>query len=92
MGLNHHLRVLADSAAALPYWGDETTHRGFLLQLGRSVGGTHFIAIDADEMVVIGDCQAHDYLELRNAMLQMQGGDLFVMKVLRAIVQPVSHA
>ncbi len=70
-----------DSAAALPYWGDETSHRGYLLDLGRSVGGTHFVAIDTDEMVVIGEGRAHDYRELRDAMLQMQPGDLFVMQV-----------
>lgn len=38
----------------MPYWGNEAGHRGFLLELGRSVGGTHFLAIDADEAIVAG--------------------------------------
>ena len=67
----------------LPYWGDESAHRGFLLNLGRSVGGTHFLVIDADEILVVGDCRAEDYDELRRAMLEMKDGDIFVLQVRR---------
>ncbi len=72
-------------AGALPYWGDESAHRNFLLQLGRSIGGTHFLVIDADEIVVVGNCELVDYQELRNAIVQMKEGDIFVMQVLITI-------
>lgn len=69
----------------MPYWGDESAHRNFLLQLGRSIGGTHFLVIDADEIVVVGNCELVDYQELRNAIVQMKEGDIFVMQVLITI-------
>ena len=75
-------RAAHETDVALPYWGDEWAHRGFLLDLGRSVGGTHFLAIDADEIIVAGQGREEDYSELRTVLVQMQPGDIFVVQVI----------
>lgn len=50
---------------------DEPGDRNKLLQAGRSIGGTHFIVIDADEMLT-APCLKNNYL--RTKILAMQPG------------------
>jgi hypothetical protein len=64
---------------ALPYWGDEIAHRSFLLQLGREVGGTHFLAIDADEVIVVGQGAPEELHDLRQSFRALRPGDMLVM-------------
>lgn len=65
---------------ALPYWGSEAAHRGYLLEVGRSVGGTHFLAIDADEAIVAEGGGGDAMRQLRESMIEMKPGDLFAME------------
>ena len=69
----------AAGGRAMPYWGDEIAHRSFLLQLAREVGGTHFLAIDADEVVVVGHGQPEELADLRQSFRALQPGDMLVM-------------
>lgn len=69
----------ARARSALPYWGDEIAHRSFLLQLAREVGGTHFLAIDADEIVVVGHGRPEELADLRQSFRALQPGDMLVM-------------
>lgn len=38
--------------------------------------------IDADEVIVFGNCDSEDYKQLRIAMINMNEGDIFVLQVL----------
>jgi Tfp pilus assembly protein PilF/glycosyltransferase involved in cell wall biosynthesis len=55
---------------------DEPGDRNALLQAGRAVGGTHFIAIDADEAFT-ANCVANQFL--RQLILALQPGDSLAM-------------
>jgi len=66
-----------NKGVALPYWGDEAQHRGLLLDLGRSVGGTHFLAIDADEAIVVETEEGFE--RLKRDILGMAEADLLVL-------------
>uniref|UniRef100_A0A7S0I230 Glycosyltransferase 2-like domain-containing protein n=1 Tax=Hanusia phi TaxID=3032 RepID=A0A7S0I230_9CRYP len=69
----------AKSGLVLPFWGNEAAHRSYLLELGRSIGGTHFLAIDSDEVVVVGGGKKEELDEFRNIILRMKKGDLLVL-------------
>ena len=51
---------------------DEPGDRNMLLNIGRTLGGTHFIVIDADEMFT-ANCLEDNFL--RNKILSLQPGD-----------------
>lgn len=46
------------------WYRDEPGDRNALLQVGRAIGGTHFVVIDADEMLT-GNCLVEDQLRVR---------------------------
>jgi len=54
------------------WYRDEPGDRNKLLQAGRDIGGTHFIVIDADEMIT-ANCLKNNYL--RNIILSLKPGD-----------------
>ena len=58
--------------------GKESDNRQKLLDAGRTIGGTHFIVIDADE-VLTANC-AHDNF-LRNLILRLNPGDSLFMNI-----------
>ncbi|EKX32430.1 hypothetical protein GUITHDRAFT_121395 [Guillardia theta CCMP2712] len=72
-------RTDGGSGVVLPFWGSEADHRAYLLELGRSVGGTHFLAIDADEVVVVGEGKMGEMKEFRDMFLNLKPGDLLVL-------------
>lgn len=51
---------------------DEPGDRNALLQMGRQLGGTHFIVLDADEMIS-ANCFENNFL--RNIILQLKPGE-----------------
>lgn len=55
---------------------DEPGDRNALLQVGRQLGGTHFVVIDADEMIS-ANCLQNNYL--RNAILSLKPGEKMEM-------------
>jgi tetratricopeptide (TPR) repeat protein len=55
---------------------DEPGDRNTLLAAGREIGGTHFIVIDADEMLT-ANCYEHDWL--RNQINALQPGDRLML-------------
>ena len=55
---------------------DETGDRNLLLNAGREIGGTHFIVIDADE-IITAPCLKDNYL--RNRILELKPGDYLWM-------------
>lgn len=55
------------------WYRDEPGDRNALLQAGRDIGGTHFIVIDADEMLS-ANCLENNFL--RNKILSLQPGDI----------------
>ena len=69
----------AAGGGALPSWGDEFAQRNFLLQLGRQVGGTHFLMLDADEVLVVGHGAPDETLQLRLDFRSLQPGDVLVV-------------
>lgn len=57
---------------------DEPGNRNKLLQAGREIGGTHFIAIDADEVLTanfLNDKDEDEDNELRKMILQLKPGE-----------------
>jgi len=54
------------------WYRDEPGDRNKLLQAGRDIGGTHFIVIDADEMLT-ANCLKNNYL--RKIILSLKPGD-----------------
>ena len=59
---------------------DESSDRNRLLNAGRSIGGTHFIMLDADE------CLTHNLIDnnlLRNYLLKLEPGDVIELQWLQ---------
>lgn len=59
---------------------DEPGDRNKLLQAGREIGGTHFIALDADE-ILTAPCAQNNYL--RNRIIHLKPGDKIKVAMLR---------
>lgn len=57
------------------FW-NESIDRNQLLQVGREIGGTHFICLDSDEMFT-ANCLENNFL--RNRILELQPGDALNM-------------
>lgn len=57
----------------------ESDNRQKLLDAGRSIGGTHFIVIDADEMVT-ANCMKNNFL--KNMILRLNPGDRLQMNII----------
>ena len=55
------------------WYRDEPKDRNHLLQVGREIGGTHFIVLDADEMFT-ANCMKDNFL--RNRILALQKGEM----------------
>ena len=58
----------------------ESDDRNILLEVGRELGGTHFLVIDADELFT-ANCAHNDML--RNKILELQPGDLLFLHWIR---------
>src|SRR5690606_10034848 len=56
--------------------GNESDNATLLLRLGREIGGTHFIVIDADEMFT-ANCLENNFL--RNEILSLKPGEKISM-------------
>lgn len=59
------------------WYRDEAGDKNRLLKSGRSIGGTHFIVIDADE-IISGNCLDNDYL--KQEILKLSPGDSISLK------------
>lgn len=59
------------------WYRDEAGDKNRLLNAGRSIGGTHFIMIDADE-IVSSNCLDNNYL--KNEIFKLQPGDSIALK------------
>jgi hypothetical protein len=59
--------------------GKESDNRQKLLDAGRAIGGTHFIVIDADE-VLTSNCSKNNFL--KNLILTLNPGDRIFMSIM----------
>jgi glycosyltransferase involved in cell wall biosynthesis len=64
---------------------DEPADKNALLKAGREIGGTHFIVIDADEMIT-ANCLKNDFL--RNRIKNLKPGDRLLMNWIHLWQQP----
>lgn len=64
---------------------DEPADKNALLKAGREIGGTHFIVIDADEMLT-ANCLQNDFL--RNRIKDLKPGDRLMLNWIHLWKQP----
>jgi len=61
------------------WYRDEAGDKNLLLQAGREIGGTHFIVLDADE-VLTANCLDNDIL--RKVILKLDPGDILILTLI----------
>ncbi len=71
------IKVIIENEKSAWETGNESENKQKLLDAGRSIGGTHFICIDADE-IFTADCMENNYL--RNQILALKPGQSRMMR------------
>jgi hypothetical protein len=75
----YHIESIMCNETSAWEHGKESDNRQKLLDAGRAIGGTHFIVIDADEMLT-ANCAKNNFL--RKHILRLNPGDRIFMNIM----------
>lgn len=75
----YHVEKIVCNEASAWLHRTESDNRQKLLDAGREIGGTHFIVLDADEMMS-ANCKQNNFL--RNIILRLNPGDRLQMNII----------
>lgn len=76
---HYHIESIICNEQSAWEHGKESDNRQKLLDEGRAIGGTHFIVIDADELLT-ANCAQNNFL--RNIILRLNPGDRIFMNIM----------